>query len=50
MQRLTKDMLAKRRRIILSAPTHKAVAVLALKLVEASIRDVSCRRSIASSA
>jgi exodeoxyribonuclease-5 len=43
MQRLTKNMLAKRRRIVLSAPTHKAVAVLARKLVEANVRDVPCR-------
>lgn len=43
MQRLTKNMLAKRRRIVLSAPTHKAVAVLARKLVEADIKDVPCR-------
>src|SRR3984885_2232813 len=43
MQRLTKTMLAKRRRIVLSAPTHKAVAVLARKLSEADIRDVPCR-------
>jgi exodeoxyribonuclease-5 len=43
MQRLTKNMLAKKRRIVLSAPTHKAVAVLARKLAEANIRDVSCR-------
>lgn len=31
MQRLTKNMLAKKRRIVLSAPTHKAIAVLARK-------------------
>src|SRR6266446_6081930 len=31
MQRLTKNMLAKKCRIVLSAPTHKAVAVLARK-------------------
>ena len=43
MQRLTKNMLAKRRRIVLSAPTHKAVAVLARKLLEANIKDVPCR-------
>jgi len=43
MQRLTKNMLAKKRRIVLSAPTHKAVAVLARKLAEANIRDVPCR-------
>jgi exodeoxyribonuclease V len=43
MQRLTKNMLAKRRRIVLSAPTHKAVAVLARKLAEANIKDVPCR-------
>jgi exodeoxyribonuclease V len=43
MQRLTKNMLAKRRRIVLSAPTHKAVAVLKRKLVEADIKDVPCR-------
>jgi tRNA(Met) C34 N-acetyltransferase TmcA len=43
MQRLTKNMLARRRRIVLSAPTHKAVAVLARKLSEANIRDVPCR-------
>src|SRR5579871_5315492 len=35
MQRLTKNMLAKKRRIVLSAPTHKAVAVLARKMAEA---------------
>ena len=43
MQWLTKDMLAKKRRIVLSAPTHKAVAVLARKLAEANIKDVPCR-------
>jgi exodeoxyribonuclease V len=43
MQRLTKSMLAKKRRIVLSAPTHKAVAVLARKLAEANIKDVTCR-------
>jgi ATP-dependent exoDNAse (exonuclease V), alpha subunit - helicase superfamily I member len=43
MQRLTKNMLARRRCILLSAPTHKAVAVLARKLSEANIRDVPCR-------
>ncbi|HEY4355546.1 MAG TPA: AAA family ATPase [Acidobacteriaceae bacterium] len=43
MQRLTKSVLAKGRRIVLSAPTHKAVAVLARKLTEARIRDVPCR-------
>jgi exodeoxyribonuclease-5 len=43
MQRLTKSMLAKNRRVVLSAPTHKAVAVLALKLTEAQIKDVPCR-------
>ncbi len=43
MKRLTKNMLAKRRRVVLSAPTHKAVAVLARKLAEANIKDVPCR-------
>jgi exodeoxyribonuclease-5 len=43
MQRLTKCMLEKQRSIVLTAPTHKAVAVLARKLVEAEIRDVPCR-------
>ena len=43
MQRLTRSMLAKNRRVVLSAPTHKAVAVLALKLTEANIKDVPCR-------
>ena len=43
MQWLTKNMLAKKRRIVLSAPTHKVVAVLARKLSEAKIRDVPCR-------
>jgi energy-coupling factor transporter ATP-binding protein EcfA2 len=43
MQRLTKNMLTKRRRIVLSAPTHKAVAVLARKLAEANIKDIPCR-------
>jgi hypothetical protein len=43
MQRLTKNMLAKKCRIVLSAPTHKAVAVLARKLAEANIKDVPCR-------
>jgi exodeoxyribonuclease-5 len=43
MQRLTKNMLAKKHRIVLSAPTHKAVAVLARKLAEASIKDIPCR-------
>ncbi len=43
MQRLTKNMLAKKRQVILSAPTHKAVAVLARKLTEARIEGVTCR-------
>ena len=43
MQRLTRNTLAKKRRIVLSALTHKAVAVLALKLSEANIKDVPCR-------
>lgn len=43
MQRLTKSMLANKRRVILSAPTHKAVAVLARKLAEANIQGVTCR-------
>jgi energy-coupling factor transporter ATP-binding protein EcfA2 len=43
MQRLTKNILAKKCRIVLSAPTHKAVAVLARKLAEANIKDVPCR-------
>ncbi len=43
MQRLTKIMLASKRRVILSAPTHKAVAVLARKLSEAKIQGVPCR-------
>ena len=43
MQRLTKNMLANKRRVILSAPTHKAVTVLARKLAEAKIEGVTCR-------
>jgi exodeoxyribonuclease-5 len=43
MQRLTKNMLAKKRSVILSAPTHKAVAVLKRKLDEAKIEGVTCR-------
>ena len=43
MQRLTKNMLAKKRKVILSAPTHKAVAVLKRKLDEAKIDGVTCR-------
>lgn len=43
MQCLAKNMLAKRRRIILSAPTHKAVTVLARKLIESDIKGVPCR-------
>jgi hypothetical protein len=43
MQRLTKNMLAKKRRTVLSGPTHKAVAVLARKLAEANIKDLPCR-------
>ncbi len=43
MQRLTKNMLAKKREVILSAPTHKAVAVLKRKLEEAKIEGVACR-------
>ncbi len=43
MQRLTKNMLANKRRVILSAPTHKAVTVLARKLAEARIEGVTCR-------
>ena len=43
MQRLTKNMLANKRRVILSAPTHKAVTVLARKLAEAKIGGVTCR-------
>ena len=43
MQRLTRNMLANKRRVILSAPTHKAVTVLARKLAEAKIEGVTCR-------
>lgn len=43
MQRLTKSMLANKRRVVLSAPTHKAVTVLARKLAEAKIEGVACR-------
>jgi exodeoxyribonuclease-5 len=43
MQRLTLNMKAKNRRVILTAPTHKAVAVLARKLAEAEIKGVPCR-------
>jgi energy-coupling factor transporter ATP-binding protein EcfA2 len=43
MQRLTLNMQAKSRRVILTAPTHKAVAVLARKLAEADITGVPCR-------
>lgn len=43
MQRLTRNVLAKHLRIVLSAPTHKAVAVLARKLNEADIKHVPCR-------
>ena len=43
MQRLTINMKAKSRRVILTAPTHKAVAVLARKLAEAEITGVPCR-------
>jgi energy-coupling factor transporter ATP-binding protein EcfA2 len=43
MQRLTLNMQAKSRRVILTAPTHKAVAVLARKLAEADIKNVPCR-------
>ena len=43
MQRLTKSMLANKRQVILSAPTHKAVTVLARKLAEAKIEGVACR-------
>jgi energy-coupling factor transporter ATP-binding protein EcfA2 len=43
MQRLTKNMLAKKRKVILSAPTHKAVAVLKRKVDEAKIETVPCR-------
>ena len=43
MQRLTKNMLANKRQVILSAPTHKAVTVLARKLTEARIVGVPCR-------
>jgi hypothetical protein len=37
MQWLTLNMQEKSRRVILTAPTHKAVAVLARKLAEADI-------------
>ncbi len=43
MQRLTRNVVAKHQRIVLSAPTHKAVAVLARKLNEADIKNVPCR-------
>jgi energy-coupling factor transporter ATP-binding protein EcfA2 len=43
MQRLTLNMQAKSRRVILTAPTHKAVGVLARKLAEAEIKSVPCR-------
>jgi exodeoxyribonuclease-5 len=43
IQRFTMDMLAEGRSVLLSAPTHKAVAVLAQKLKEARIDNVPCR-------
>ena len=43
MQRLTLNMQAKKLRVILTAPTHKAVAVLARKLAEAEIKGAPCR-------
>ena len=43
MQRLTRSMLANKRRVILSAPTHKAVVVLRQKVKDAKIDGVICR-------
>ena len=43
MQRLTRSMLEHHRSIVLTAPTHKAVGVLARKLFEAGIDGVPCR-------
>jgi exodeoxyribonuclease V len=43
VQSFAKEMLEKNRSVILSAPTHKAVAVLALKLKEAHMHHVPCR-------
>ena len=42
MQRLARDMKAKGKDVVLTAPTHKAVAVLARKIAEAKI-EVPCR-------
>ncbi len=42
MQALAKRLLAARHSVVLTAPTHKAVAVLARKLREAGISGVEC--------
>jgi len=43
LQEFTRNMLGKGRRVVLSAPTHKAVSVIARKVKEAGLTDVQCR-------
>jgi len=43
MQRLAQEMKSHGREVVLTAPTHKAVAVLSEKIHEAGIKGVPCR-------
>lgn len=43
MQEVTRELLKRRLSVVLTAPTHKAVAVLRRKLQEAGINGVDCR-------
>jgi exodeoxyribonuclease-5 len=43
MQALARKLVARHQSVVLTAPTHKAVAVLASKLRQAGIEDVDCR-------
>ena len=43
MQQFARDMRKRRLDIVLTAPTHKAVAVLSRKIAEAGLADVPCR-------
>jgi exodeoxyribonuclease-5 len=42
MQEVVRRMIQANRSVVLTAPTHKAVSVLAAKIAEAGIRDVPC--------
>jgi exodeoxyribonuclease-5 len=43
MGRFARDIQEKRKKVTLTAPTHKAVAVLARKMAEAGLTDIECQ-------